>query len=301
MVYPKISIITPSYNQGQYIEETILSVINQGYPNLEYIIIDGGSTDNTVEIIKKYEQHITYWVSEKDEGQAHAINKGLQHCSGEIFNWINSDDYLAKEALHNIAAAFQDSSVHVVAAAVQNFSSEGMQELFVNANLTVSRMLQEGFNYMYHQPGVWLRLESMRKAGVFEKKYHYCFDQEYMLRYLSKFDKIKYIPETVAFFRMHNQSKTVSSFDKFYWDLVKIYKQFALSNRGTSLGEAALHKSRKMEWELLSATINDKTKNRIPVFFTAAKAIMQDPGYRLNRLSVGWLKHILLGPRIKKT
>ena len=82
------SIITPSYNQGQYIEQTIQSVLNQNYPNLEYIIIDGGSTDNTVEIIKKYEKHLKFWVSEKDKGQANAINKGLQYCTGEIFNWI---------------------------------------------------------------------------------------------------------------------------------------------------------------------------------------------------------------------
>ena len=90
--FPKITIITPSYNQGQFIEETILSVINQGYPNLEYIIMDGGSTDNTVEVIKKYSDHINYWVSEKDKGQSNAINKGLHRATGDIINWLNSDD-----------------------------------------------------------------------------------------------------------------------------------------------------------------------------------------------------------------
>jgi glycosyltransferase involved in cell wall biosynthesis len=91
---PKISILTPSYNQGQYIEQTIQSILSQNYPNLEYIVIDGGSTDNTVEILKKYDQHITYWVSEKDRGQSHAINKGIEKCTGVLFNWLNSDDYL---------------------------------------------------------------------------------------------------------------------------------------------------------------------------------------------------------------
>ena len=91
--WPRISIVTPSFNQGQFIEETIRSILLQGYPNLEYIIIDGGSTDESVEIIKKYEPWLTYWVSEKDRGQAHAINKGLERCTGEILAYINSDDY----------------------------------------------------------------------------------------------------------------------------------------------------------------------------------------------------------------
>ena len=89
--WPKISIVTPSFNQGQYIEQTIRSVLLQNYPNLEYIIFDGGSTDETVSIIKKYEPWLTYWVSEPDRGQSHAINKGLKKCTGNYFNWINSD------------------------------------------------------------------------------------------------------------------------------------------------------------------------------------------------------------------
>src|SRR5687768_13083798 len=104
---PKISIITPSYNQGRFIEETILSVINQNYPNLEYIIIDGGSTDNTVEIIRKYEQHLAYWVSEKDGGQSEAINKGFKKATGDIVCWINSDDFFMPGALSKVADCFE--------------------------------------------------------------------------------------------------------------------------------------------------------------------------------------------------
>ena len=102
--YPKISVITPSYNQGIYIEETIQSVLNQNYPNLEYIIIDGGSSDSTVEVIKKYESKIDFWVSEKDKGQADAINRGFAKATGDILCWLNSDDYFFPDTLKYVAS-----------------------------------------------------------------------------------------------------------------------------------------------------------------------------------------------------
>jgi len=108
MQYPKISIVTPSYNQGQYLEETILSVIGQNYPNLEYIIIDGGSTDNSVEIIKKYEKHLAYWVSELDNGMYEAVKKGFDKSTGEIMAWINSDDKYHMGAFSIVAEVFSN-------------------------------------------------------------------------------------------------------------------------------------------------------------------------------------------------
>ncbi|MEB3211902.1 MAG: glycosyltransferase family 2 protein, partial [Leptolyngbyaceae bacterium] len=108
MIWPRISIITPSYNQGHFIEETIRSVLLQSYPNLEYIIIDGGSSDNTVEIISKYASHLAYWVSEPDRGQSHAINKGLARATGEIIAYINSDDYYLPGSFRKIAEYYNN-------------------------------------------------------------------------------------------------------------------------------------------------------------------------------------------------
>lgn len=109
MKLPKITIVTPSYNQGQFIEETIDSILSQGYPNLEYIIMDGGSTDQSVDIIKKYAHHLAYWVSEPDRGQSDAIHRGIMRSTGELCNWINSDDVLAENGLKAIAEAFIDN------------------------------------------------------------------------------------------------------------------------------------------------------------------------------------------------
>ena len=109
-MYPKISIVTPTYNQGSYIEECIQSILDQGYPNLDYIIIDGGSIDNTVDIIKKYQDQLSYWVSEKDEGLYDALNKGFKKATGEIFGWLNSDDILHRKSLFTVADIFNSQA-----------------------------------------------------------------------------------------------------------------------------------------------------------------------------------------------
>src|SRR5262245_19170175 len=101
--YPRISVITPSFNQAEFIETTILSILQQNYPNLEYLVIDGGSSDGSIEIIQKYQRHLAYWVSEKDRGQAHAINKGLQRATGELIAFLNSDDFYLEDTLARVA------------------------------------------------------------------------------------------------------------------------------------------------------------------------------------------------------
>lgn len=295
MYFPKISIVTPSYNQGQYLEQTILSVLNQNYPNLEYIIIDGGSTDNSIEIIKKYESRLKYWVSEKDKGQAHAINKALPYCSGEIFNWINSDDYLAKGALAKIAAAFEKNNPDIVAGGVNNFDEAGVVKKVSNTKLSIEEYLEKEVQLVYHQPGVWLKASKMKQVGNFNESLHYTFDQEYMMRYLLKNPAACYLDDVLAFFRIHNLSKSVSSANDFAWDFSEMYRGFWKSLERGDLKKKAKRKFKDYEWPLLNGSINKGERARLKNLSLAVKAIMDDPAKRLNKKSMGWLKHILFG------
>lgn len=292
-----MSIITPSFNQGKYIEQTILSVLNQNYSNLEYIIIDGGSTDGTVDIIKKYAQHLKYWISEKDNGQAAALNKGLKHCTGEIFNWINSDDYLEEGALLKVANMFQKNKCDVVAGSVCNFNEEGEVNKTINSNLEINEYLKEDIGLIYHQPAVWLRLDHIKEVGNFNEILHFCFDQEYMMRYLLRFDDVYYLQDVLAYFRLHEASKSVHQGDQFAWDFREMYKGFWRSQKKTSLEKKAKRKYLDYEWPLLNGSINVADRYRLLNFSIAVKEILRDPHYRLNKNSLGWLKHILLGPK----
>ena len=226
---PKISIITPSFNQGQYIEQTIQSVLNQNYPNLEYIIIDAGSTDQTVEIIKKYEQHLTYWVSEKDRGQSHAINKGLEKCTGTLFNWLNSDDYLEPGALHKIAETYLSTQANIIIGTTKienvntNEHSDFVTQQFATLGKTISRI-------NFWQPSVYVLLEDVLKVGKTTEALHYGMDTEMYLKILlmKGHTDIKVIPEVISHYRIHESSKTGSLLNKFHGDVSSIFHQLAL-------------------------------------------------------------------------
>ena len=249
---PKISIVTPSFNQRHFIEETITSVLDLQYPNLEYIIIDGGSTDNTVEIIKKYAKHLKYWVSEKDTGQANAINKGLQHCTGEIFNWLNSDDYLETGALQKIANAFADGSVHMVAGKVRNFSANN-EEIIQNQNLSAEGLMCWKTGVQFVQPGVWMRRTMLEKFGGIDEQFHYAFDWDLYIRYLYHAPAVKEIPDLLVHFRLHEQSKTQSLGEQFLIEERKIIEKICSLVGYAGLQKACNYKIQKAGWtDLLS-------------------------------------------------
>lgn len=211
--WPKISIVTPSFNQGKYIEETIRSVLLQNYPNLEYIIIDGGSTDETLSIIKKYEPWITYWVSEADRGQSHAINKGLEKCTGEIFNWLNSDDWYTPNALFEVAKVFMENGkIQFVSGYENHVYQDGKVNLYTGSFITAS--IDETIEFCeVSQPSTFFRLAAIKKVNGVSEDLHYIMDGEMWVKLLLQYGQEHFvkIKTLLVNFRFHANSKTVSN------------------------------------------------------------------------------------------
>ena len=202
---PKISLVTPSFNQGQFIEETIRSVILQNYPNLEYIIIDGGSTDTTVSIIKKYDKWINCWVSEPDKGQSDAINKGLERVTGDIFNWINSDDLLAPNALWEIAEYFlKNKNIDVLMGRLQNIELNILSKVSYRMKYFDNVESTMNFGYM-SQPSLFFRLKKIKLLNGIDIRFNYCMDLDLWYRYLSVYglSAVTSTEQTLAYYRVH--------------------------------------------------------------------------------------------------
>ena len=212
--WPRVAIVTPSFNQGQFIEETIRSVLLQNYPNLQYIVIDGGSTDGTAAILDKYSPWIDYWVSEPDRGQSHAINKGLARCNGGWFNWLNSDDYLLPGALHALAREARPDR-HIVAGRTRNLRGEAVGETY-GTTLRAGRA-EALFFLGVNQPGSLLRTDSVRAAGGVREDLHFTMDLALWLEMLIQHGQagIASVSDTVACYRYHGASKTMSAKDPF--------------------------------------------------------------------------------------
>lgn len=213
--YPKISVITPSLNQGQFIDATIRSVLSQEYPNLEYIIMDGGSTDNTLDILRSYSDRVR-WLSEKDTGQSHAINKGLLMASGEILAYLNADDLLLPGALKKIAETFLDHPETMWITGRCRIIDENGQEVrrLVTAykNLWLfmqNRSLLLITDYV-SQPATFWRADAYREFGSFKEGLHYTMDYDYWLRLNIKYP-LMVIPRYLAAFRVHSQSKNITA------------------------------------------------------------------------------------------
>lgn len=211
--YPKISVVTPSYNQAEFLERTIRSVLDQNYPNLEYIIIDGGSTDGSVDIIKKYADRISYWVSEPDAGQSDAINKGFQMATGEWLAWQNSDDIYYPGSFASVATV-ERPDVDLV---IGNINLIGPDDEILRdiryVTPSYGALLAEGM-VLTNQAAFWRR-KVHEEIGWLNMSLHYAFDYEWFLR-LTKGRKGVHVNECWGGYRLHEATKTHNQAERFH-------------------------------------------------------------------------------------
>lgn len=223
MYFPKISIIVPSFNQGRYLEETLQSVINQQYPNLELFVVDGGSTDNSVEIIKKYEQYITWWVSEKDKGQSEAINKGFKKANGEIINWLCSDDLLTPGALYKVADYFFKSAedTGLVHGGTTHFY--GKRDLLNDWGYSNPSLERNLSGMAFSQPSAFVRKKYLDMVGgLVNENLHYGMDYDLYCR-LACVCRFLPVKEIFSSYRNHKKSKSHVGQSSFISDWNRVF------------------------------------------------------------------------------
>lgn len=219
--WPRLSIVTPSFNQGAFIEETLRSVLLQGYPNLEYVIVDGGSTDQSVAIIERYAPWLTSWVSEPDRGQSDAINKGFAATTGSVLGWLNSDDYLAPGALDVVAKAFVAGDTTLGAVVGTGSKIDAAGRVFYSplpSTVTRDSLLDwcNGRNFM--QPACFFTREAWTQAGPLRLDLDYCMDLALWLR-IAEQHAFVVVPDTLAYVHTHDEAKTIRARHRMYAEI----------------------------------------------------------------------------------
>jgi len=219
---PLVSIITPSFNQARYLEATIRSVLSQDHPRIEYMIVDGGSSDGTVDIVRKYEHRLAWWVSEKDKGQTDAVNKGFARAKGDILAWINSDDTYEPGAVSAAIKYLQEHpEVGMVYGDCSFINEDGRVIGKFNSAQTSYRLLRQGYAHIPQQT-MFFRADLWRQVGPLDPSFYFAMDYDLWTR-ISARAEIKYVPQTWANFRLHTSGKTIAADDRCWPEMIRVH------------------------------------------------------------------------------
>ncbi|WP_146528926.1 glycosyltransferase family 2 protein [Novipirellula artificiosorum] len=295
---PRITVVTPSYNQGDFLEQTLQSVLQQDYPNLQYIVVDGGSSDQSGEILDKYSEQITQVIREPDEGQSDAICKGLNLADGDFFNWINSDDLLMPGALHELAANFTPD-IDLYTFPVSVFGQDTESYPMRNENLSAKAILRSD-RYSFCQPGLWFRTAMLRGCGGIDRSLNYGFDWDLLIRYLAAHPRVHYSQAVGAAFRLHPDSKTVVEFAKddvqanrFLMESAQIRDKLE-SALSPKLASASRLGRRRQPWnDYLIKTLDDRDRSPLGAACEIFWRSLKQPRVACSTRSLGALARLL--------
>ena len=244
MTRPLVSIVTPSYNQARFLEETIRSVLEQDYPRLEYLVVDGGSDDGSVEVIERYADRIAWWTSEPDAGQAAALSKGFARARGEILGWLSSDDTLLPGAVTTAVGALERDQDALLVYGEALFVDERGREIFplTPRPFEVETMVRTCANHVV-QPGSLFRRRALDLAGPLNEDAHYLFDFEFALRLAQAGGEVTRVPDRLATYRVHAESKSGGGTVLKARDYVRFADRFLAGSGlpGESQGRAAAY------------------------------------------------------------
>lgn len=224
--WPSITLVTPSYNQGDYLAQTIESVLDQQYPNLDYMILDGGSTDQSVAIIRRYERHLSYWVSAPDGGQSAAIRAGFARASGVLMNWLNSDDLLLPGALQAVAERYLETRADLIVGEDLHFEQ--------SPDRPVKHLIPQHYEwptcirfwegrFLHHQPCTYFTRALYERVGGVRSELHYVMDTDLYCRMLREPGiRVAYLARPISAFRLHEASKTCSRPELFEQEMITV-------------------------------------------------------------------------------